>query len=886
MNPRPDKTRHQPDAEGHLLLKLVSLVARRERRDDFVGDLLEMRGTSANRGQWIATLCSFAFAVLAGRLRDAIARLFATVFSRDWQPLPSDLRSGFRRVRRAPAFSFLALSTIAGAVLCVTISTALVRSVLFVELPYHEPERLAAIFTTERNGAELRNPSSPADFLAWRDALPDALESMTAARPWSPTLATSEGLHKLDGVLATPSLFELLGAPPLVGRPFDSGVLSDDARPVVLSYRLARRLGESLARPGTIIRLDGEPYQVAAVMQEGFVFPPFWAEGAELWAPLELRGDVALDRDGRYLRVFARLADGVTIARAQARIEGVVAGMAREFPQSYDGIGARLEPLREPTVSAARPALLALFGASVAVVILVAFNLASLMVAQRLKRAGEIEVRKALGASALRLRIAAFWETAVLTGLGSAAGILAAVLVLPLLRAQIGAALPLVAALTIDTKTVAVTLMTTLLLTTLVGVPGVARRARTETAKNSSASLVAARQRRRLVVVQLAATVALLVTAGLLARSFATLTRVDPGFHTGGVAAVRIDLSQSRHRGDDRQAPFYAALERALEGQPEIEASGLINHLPIEGDLWRTKIFAPGLSRPDDDVRAAIRVASPGYLRSLRLQLVAGRWLDESDSQGALTVVLNRAAARTLWGDENPTGRELALDSLDERGTRRRVVGIVEDVKQTGLGSEVIPEIYLPLSRNPFPFVTEMTLVARTASTDDPAGVLSRNARTVLDQIAPAVPVYRARALEDVLETDLSGNRLLSYTISGFALAAMALAAFGLFAVVAYTAASRNRELAIRLALGSTRHQLSAVVLREGIITASIGIASGLVLAALSTTGLAPLLYGIHPLDGSTYGLVGLGAAVLSTIAITIPALRASAAMTASSLRL
>ena len=883
------RERRTPNRLTSLLIAALSRAARPQRREDFAGDLYELRSRSPHRGAWIPTAFELALAMQHERVRLALATLLLALDPRSWRPVPSDLRASLRRLGREPAFTALALSTIGGGIACITIATALVRGVLFVELPYQDPEDLVALFTTERQGAELRNPTSPADFLAWQSRTGDTLESMTAARPWSPTLTASDTLLKLDGVLATASLFELLGTPPLVGRAFDGLSLADEHRPVVLSYGLARRLSSVSTDPGSVIRLDGEPYRVAAVMPEGFVFPPFWADEAELWAPLDLSGEIALDRDSRYLRVFARLADGVTAETAQGQLESVMTGITEDSPQSYEGIGARLEPLREPTVSESRPALLALLGASVAVIALVAFNLASLLVAQRLQRSAEMHLRAALGASAPRLRLAVFWETALLTLLGAGAGVVIAIIVLPLLRAHAQASLPVVASIQIDIVTVAIAALVTLALTTLVAFPGMVDRTTRDGALRVAGGLVAARQRRLLVALQLAATVALLVTAGLMVRSFAELSHVDPGFRADRVAAARIDISQSAHGEDDRQAAFYQALERALEQRPEIEAAGLVNHLPIEGDLWRTRVFAPGISSPDDDVRAAIRVASPGYLDSLGLELIAGRWIDDSDSQGSLTVVINREAAETLWPGSSPTGRELALDSLTEQGTRRRVIGVVDNVKQTGLGSEVIPEIYLPLSRNPFPFVTEMTVVARTSNRGgvihDSAGVLARATRQVLGDLAPAVPVYATRSLDDVLAVDLSSDRLLSRTVAGFALAALALAGFGLFAVVSYAAASRNRELAVRLALGSTRTQLAAVVVREGVATALIGITSGLALASLSTAGLAPLLYGIRPLDLSTYALIGGGAALVSLAAIAIPAVRASVRLTVSSLR-
>ena len=874
-------------AFSRLFVGIAARAARAERRADFVGDLHELRGDEQNGARWIAAVVSLSVAVLAARLAAAASSAFGelegTLHPRTWRPLPSDLRSSVRRLARSPAFTLLSLATIAGGIACVVISTALLRGILYVELPYADGERLVALFTSEREGAELRNPTSPADFLAWQAGTEGQLESMTAARPWSPTLSVGDGIHKLEGLLASPTLFELLGTAPLSGRLFDRSALEDSERPVVLSYRLARRLGDDVARPGRQLRLDGESYRVVAIMPAGFVFPPFWADRAELWAPLDLSGDTALDRDSRYLRVFARLAPDASFASARAQLETAMSTIIADHPEVYDGVGAELEPLREPTVSESRPALLALGGASVAVLALVAFNLASLLVAQRLRRVGELRIRAALGASTMRLRTALLWETAVLTLAGAGLGLLLAALALPALETALRGQIPSVSSLQIDPLTVVVAFLTTLLLTAGVALPGAAVANRSGV-KRAAIATSGARTRRRLIALQLTATVALLVGAGLLLRSFTTLASVDPGFRTDAVAAVRIDIAAGSHSDGSQQTNFYAALENRLTALPGIRSAGLINHLPIEGDLWRTRIFAPGISSPDDDVRAAIRVASPGYLASLGLELLGGRWIDDSD-RSALSVVINRAAAESLWGDDLPIGRELAVDSLGEQGTRRRIVGVIEDVKQTGLGSAVVPEFYVPLSQNPFPFVTEMTLVARTSTAEDPTGVLVRSARSVLQDLDAAVPVYSARSLDDVLRADLTSDRLLSLTISGFAIVALALAAFGLFAVVAFTATSRTRELAVRLALGSNRRQLATVVLREGFVTAAIGIGAGLVLAAFSTAGLRPLLYGIDPLDASTFALVGLCVAAVSLLAISIPAVRASVRMNTTSLR-
>ena len=806
-----------------------------------------------------------------------------------------DLRHAARALARKPRSAILAALTLALGIGAATTVFGVVRSVLLRPLDYDDPGRLVAVFTTENDGRETRNPTSPADFADWRRHA-RTLEQITAARPWSPTLTGGETADQLSGLQASPSLFGLLGVDATLGRTFRPG---DDARVAVLRHDLwQRRFGADPEVVGRSVVLDGEPYTVIGVMPPGFRFPPFWAAEAEIWSPLVLPAEDEASRDARFLRVFARLAPAASLPAARAELEAVAARLSAEHPKTNEGVGAWVEPLREPMVEDSRRTLAVLFAAVGFLLLIACANVANLLLARAHRRRAEIALRGALGAGRATLVREVMTESALVAAGGCATGTLVAWIGLDTARDLIPPGLlPRLDHLSVDWTVLGFAVAASALSALLAGaLPAlrVTRRDPQELLRSAGRTTRSGRDlfRPGLVVAEVALALVLLAGAGLMARSFAGLLALDPGFRPEGLLTATVPLGGSPYEAASRQSAFFDQAAARVASLPGVERAAFVNHLPIGGDLWRSPFTVEGGTTTDADDRAVLRTAGPGYFETLGIPVLRGRTFDGSDRAGTLRVaVVNRSMARLIAARRapsgtgaGPVGARIKLGGADAGTPWLTVVAVVDDTRQEHLVDAPRPEVIFPYAQNPFAWLTTAQLLVKVDGDRDPRTLVGP-IRGAIAAISPSVPVVRPRTMEEILGSERAGPRFQALLLGLFALCAVLLSAVGLYGVVSFLVGERRPELAVRSALGARRTDLIRLVLARGAALTSAGLGLGL-LGALGLGRLIDsLLYRVAPDDPRTLAAVVALLAAISLAACLGPALRAARVPPSEALR-
>jgi putative ABC transport system permease protein len=784
-----------------------------------------------------------------------------------------------RRLRRTPGVSVVAVLTLAVGIGATTAVFSVVDHVLLRPLAYRDARRLVALFRHETTRGERRDPTSPSDFGEWRRAS-RSIEQMTAAHPWSPVLTGRGAPEVLPALKTTPALFDLLGVEPALGRAFHEGGSGEE---VVLSHALwARRFGGDPAIVGQPLILDGRAHVVSAVMPRGFEFPPFWATGAEMWVPLVFTEPQQRSHDG-YLRVFGRLRPNATLAQARAEMDVVARRLAAEWPRTNAAADVTVEPLQEPVVSRARPALLVLAGAVGLVLLIACVNVATLLLAQELARERDTALRAALGASRGRLVRQWLVEAAVLALPGAVVGLLLARGGVALLPAVAPAGLPRLGEVEVDLRVAAFGAALAFATALLAGLLPALRGSRGDVAALLKAGERGAtgrgrhRLHRALVVVELAMAVVLLVGAGLLGRSFLRLLHPDAGFRPEGLLTFTLSLSGSPQAERERRPAFLDALLETVRTVPDAESAAFVNHLPIGGDTWRLGVTVEGRPAADeaDAPRAIVRTATAGYARTMGLPIVRGRALEDGDTATSEPVVLvNEAFARRHLEGGEAIGARIKLDRVEAETPWRRVVGIIRDARQASLVDPVQPEVVFPYGQDPVGWFKATTLVVRTSG-GDPAAT----ARTVEERLraaAPELPVPRTRAMNEVLAEAISRQRWNALLLAALSAAALLLATVGTYAVMAYAVGRRSHEIGVRIALGARSERVLAMILGEGVRLAVWGTGLGALGALAASRAVRGLLHGVSPTDPFVFAGV---AAVLFAVCVSaslLPALRAA----------
>ncbi len=792
--------------------------------------------------------------------------------------LMRDVRDGLRSLRRAPAFCVSAIFILAVGIGANTTMFSAIQAILLQPLAYKDADALVVVM---HHG---RSPVSVANFFDWREQS-RSFAQMGAAEYWRPNIGLTDHAERVLGIRVTSDTLTLLGVPPLYGRLF----APDDETPgnehrVVLSYGLwQRNFSGDPSVLGRTIRLDGHPYTVVGVMPRDFAFAPFWAVGAELWAPLPL-ADRRANRGGNSLRIFARLKPGVAIAQAQADVDSVTARLDQLYPGSNRNV--LVVSLKERVVGNTRLALVVFLVAVGFVLLIACANVAHMLLARAAARQREVAVRLALGATRVQIVRQFLVESLLLAALSGLAGLALAAAGIRVLIALSPGDLPRVDEMAVDAKVLLFTVGVSMLTGLIFGLVPAWQSARASFGENLKGGRGNTGQRQQtrlrdlLVASELALALMLLVGAGLMVRSLAALRAIDAGFDPRGVLTMVVSLQGSPSVEPGQRTAFYAQVLDRLRTLPGVQSASAINHLPVEGDLWSRSYTVDGRPavRPDEGFEAIYRVVLPEYFKTMQLPLVRGRDFTTQDMRDTPDVaIVNEQLAQRQWPGEDPIGKRITLNDDGDRSLT--IVGVAKNAVQGDWQVPTEDEVYLPyLQTRPYLDSlgqprTYLTLVMRTSG--DPAALIN-SARSTVWSIDRSVSLADVITMEDAVNGALARPRFQFVLLGLFAGIALLLAAVGIYSVMSYTVSRRTQEIGLRLTLGAQRIDVLRLVLGQAMTRVSIGAIVGLGGALLLTRLMANLLYGVRPGDPLTFAVVSIVLIGVALLASYVPARRAS----------
>ncbi|REJ73698.1 MAG: hypothetical protein DWQ36_07345 [Acidobacteria bacterium] len=801
--------------------------------------------------------------------------------------LSLDLRSAWRQVARNPRFSATVVVGLALGLAATFVVFSWTHALLLRPLPFPEPERLVTLWEAQPHRGQTINVVGPANFVAWRDET-TSFEGMTAFITTTSNLTGDGPPLRIKTRLVTDGFFELLGIGPSLGRVFDpsDGEAAGDISPIVLSERFWRsRFGGRSDVAGETVELDGRVHEIvgvlpaAAALDMGSSFRPY-TDAPDVYAVLPVSEEWRTAR-GRWLQVLARLRPGVSVADARAEMEVMAQRLERRFPDFNALWTVNLVPLDEHLEADARTPILLLLCAVSLVLVLLTVNLMSLVLTRLVDRATELSVRSALGAGRRRIGRQILFEGGVLTS--AAVGLACA---LAALSSRAGRVLlpPDLAAGSAPSSGLAVAgfgaLAALVCLAVTGALPALFVRGASSGLRDSRSVGGSGALRRALVFVEISLATVLLVGAGLMVRTVLELTAVDPGFDVEATSSFSLQTPGDWESA--RRASLFDRLLEELEALPQVERAGAVTHVPMSGSGAATSYWPADGPRPDpaDGLTADIRVVRGDYLAAMGIELLAGRFFDGRDRADAEqgVVVIDRTLAEQVWPDgEDPLGRELMIHWGEP--SARRIVGVIDDVHLIGLGTAPRGTIYFPHEQEPS---STMAIVMRTVG---PAAGLSDAVRRVVAELAPELPVYADQSLEQIVAESLRQERFLARSLGVFALAALAIAAFGIYAIASLNVVQRTREIGLRMAMGATPRGIALLFVGQMGRLVFAAIAVGIVVSLLLSRWIESQLFGVEPFDVTTLIAVGGVLAVSALLAVLRPALRAAATAPVLALR-
>jgi putative ABC transport system permease protein len=785
-----------------------------------------------------------------------------------------DLRFGMRMLLNQPGFTLIAVITLALGIGANTAIFSILNAVVLRPLPFKEPNRIVHLWERDLKHGSDRFPLSPPNFIDYRDQS-RVFEQIGAYRPQNFNFTGMAEPERLDGVRASAGVFAALGVNPLLGRSYwPEEEQPGHNRVVVLSHELwQRRFGSDPAIVGQSLTLNGETHTVVGVMPAGFQFPSN-DEPVALWVPMTFSASEMTGRGFHAFGAVARLKAGVSRAQALAELDTVAGRLRQEYPATNAGYGVNLVPVHEQAVGEVQPTLLKLFGAVGLVLLIACANVASLLLSRSASRRREIAIRTALGASHGRVLRQVLTESLLLCVLGSVVGVILAAWSIGLLK-QIGAhAIPRMQEIAIDGWVLGFGFSLALLTSLLAGLAPALQVTKIDVHESlkegvrTTAGRGQDRTRRLLVISEMALSLVLLIGACLLIKSLLLLQRVNSGIQPKNVLTMRISLASKK---GPQVVNYYQELLRSIRGIPGVETAGAISHLPLSGAMAFVGFSIEGKpAAPGEDRSTHFRAISGDYFRTMGIPLVKGRDFTEQDDERATNImIINETLLRRHFQGEDPIGRRLSVTFGDEP-TMREIVGIVGDVKHSGLTKESGSEVYVPYPQLP---LVGMNIVARTAG--DPLSFVSavRNEAFAVDRNQPVASI---RTMEQYLAESISKPRFNTVLLSLFAALALALAVVGIYGVMSYFVSQRTHEMGIRLALGAMPRDVLRLVLRQGMTLTMSGLIIGLTLALAATRLLANLLYGVGTTDPWTFIVISLLLTLVGLFACYIPARRAA----------
>jgi putative ABC transport system permease protein len=797
--------------------------------------------------------------------------------------LMMDVRQSVRELYRRPVFALLAGATFALGIGATTAIFSVVHAALLRDLPYTAPDRIVRLIGTRR---DIANVGGTLSYLNYRDVARRGTSFAVSSGydEWRPNLTGDGEPLLIDGAQVNPRFFEVFGLRPAVGRFFrpEEDIDGQD-RVVVLSWGLWQsRWSGDPSIIGQEIELNGILHTVVGVAPREFEDPMLsgssWQSPA-LWRPLGFEG-LSLDQQpsrgsSSYVAV-ARLADGVTIERAQAELASLSTVFEAEFPEQNRDVGMTLAPIRETIIGDVRGSLIIVLGAVGFVLAIAAANVGSLLLGRAAERRAEIAIRAALGATRKRIIRRTVVESLVTAIAGGALGILVAIAATRWLGALVREFVPRTEALGVNLAVLAFTIVTTLvaglvcsILPAMLAAGADPRTSLSDTPRGSTSSARSQRFRRGLVTTEVALAIVLLVGAGLLGRTLWNLMRVDVGIDTQGLLTFELAPPAASYPDALAVHAVYDNLVDRLRALPAVQSVALINIAPLTGGFDCNPAVRPDAPDPEERLCPQMRTVTPEYFRTAGLKVTAGRPLEAADRSGSRPVaVITEAMATALWSGEDAIGRQFVVsDSVLE------VVGVASDVKHLQLEEAATPMVFLAYDQGIISWQgRRMTVMLRTS--DDPLA-LAAGVRTTIADVDAQLPITNLRTMETVVSNAAAAPRFRAVLLGSFATLALLLAAIGIYGVVSYSVAQRTREMAIRLALGAKSGGVIRLVLREGLTPVVVGILIGLPAAWALSRILATLLFGVSASDPSVFVVVPLALVAVAGLAAFVPARRA-----------
>jgi putative ABC transport system permease protein len=812
-----------------------------------------------------------------------------------------ELRYAARRLIRTRGFSLTVVLTLAVGIGANSALFSVVNSVLLRPLPYPNADELVVVWETRDAQSASTVTVSLGNFEAWQD-LNTVFVAMAAIqrRPYNVT-GSGEPV-RVNAVQATGTLLPLLGVRPALGRGFSDEDAQPGSEPVCLiAHGLwLSRFGGDREIEGTRLDLDGRSHAVVGVLPAGFELPGLGI--SDMGAP-QVITPLALDAgDPDYWGnhnsvVLARLGDGVTVEQADREIASLAARLAAEHSEWNAGIGARVRSLHEQVVQGVRASILLLFATVGFVLLLVCVNVATLLLVRASERRREVAVRAALGAEGKRIARGVLAEGLILSLAGGALGIVVCIYAVDGLRVLGDVWLPAELDLLIDARVLFFALAVAILSGigfSVVPAGMLSRVAATDALSGGNRLLGGrgqVRVKRAFVATQVALALVLLVGTGLLLRSFAHLTRVEPGYESRGRIALFLSLPQDKYGEREQVSAVLEQIHAEVRGLPGVRSTGASIALPLEPLFWQKQLTleeAPAERLADVPV-VDLTIATPGFLEALGVPLTLGRRLERSDQATSQFVALvNETFVQTHYGGVDPIGRRIRLAAPDPLLSDPRyappwytIVGVVGDVRRRGLATAVLPEVYIPQAQD-MDVAREFFVVVHAGGS---RGALADALRRAVRRVDPSQPVARVLNLEQQYSDSLAQPRTNLLLVSGFGLAALVLAVLGVYGLTAQWVSARTREFGLRLALGARPSVIRGEVTREGTAVALSGIAAGLVGSVLVMRLLRSLLFGVGPTDPLVLGSVAVALTCAVVVAAYLPARRASQTDPAEALR-
>src|ERR1043166_4985604 len=795
-----------------------------------------------------------------------------------------DLRYSVRMLMKSPAFSVVAVLSIAIGIGVNTTVFSVVNAVLLKSLPFKDPQSLMLVWgdTDTEGSLKGRNQVSATDVADFRKQA-TVFEDVTTYTAWNPIMSGDSAAERVPAIQVGDGFFKIMKGEAVLGRVFTAEEQEDGKdRVIVLGYGLwQRRFGGDPSVVGRSISLNSRPYTIVGVMGPDFHSLPATLVNPEgqFYRPVAEAYDEA-ERDARHLRAIARLKPGVTPAQAQAEMNVIAQRLEQAHPLTNRGQGVHVVSITDDTIGGVRPTLLMIFAAVLFVLLVACANVANLLLARSTVRHKEITIRAAIGAGRGQLVRQLLTESLLLALCGGALGLFLASWGIGLIESFAGKLNPMLNGIHLDLRTLAFTIALSVITALLFGIAPALQISKpnlSESLKESgrSGGPSAARNRLRsgLVISEIAITLILLVSAGLLIRTVARLTKVDKGFNSTNVLAMNIGLPSAKYPKPEDVITFYQQATDRIAGIPGVKAAGLTSVLPLSDNF-----DGRGLAVEDhpkargEEITVDLYVTTPGYLRALEIPILNGRAIDEHDTKDSDKVALiNRTMADALWPSVDPLGKRIKFPGSDKNPQPwRTVVGVVSDVSQYALDKKAPMQIYLPHAQFPTSF---NTIVVKT---DSQSVAMTNAVRNEILAVDKEQAVFQVTTLDELLGDSILLRRFFMLLLVGFALLALVLAAVGVYGVMSYVVTQRTQEIGIRMALGAQVSDVVRLIVGNGMKLALAGIGLGLVGAFAVTRLLAQLLFGVSTTDAATFAVVSSVLALMVLFACYIPARRAT----------